>query len=54
MDAERVILRAACTGVGASREGELGQFVNRAQSVAVLFDADSGDVRVPLAIRQLG
>ena len=54
LDAERSILRAPFNAVVASRDVELGQFVNRAQSVAVLFDADSVDVRVPLAIRQLG
>ena len=37
-----------------SREVELGQYVNRAQSVAVLYGADEVEVRVPLAIRQLG
>ena len=54
LDAERSILRAPFNAVVASRDVELGQFVNRAQSVAVLFDADSVDVRVPVAIRQLG
>lgn len=54
LDAERSVLRAPFNAIVASRDVELGQFVNRAQSVAVLFDADSVDVRVPLAIRQLG
>lgn len=54
LDAERSVLRAPFNAIVASRDVELGQFVNRAQSVAVLFDADSIDVRVPLAIRQLG
>ena len=54
LNAVRSILRAPFNAVVASRDVELGQFVNRAQSIAVLFDADSVDVRVPLAIRQLG
>ena len=54
LDAERAVLRAPFNAIVATREVELGQFVNRAQSIAVLFDADSVDVRVPLAIRQLG
>ncbi len=54
LDAERSVLRAPFNAIVASRDVELGQFVNRAQSVALLFDADSVDVRVPLAIRQLG
>ena len=32
----------------------MGQYVNRAQTVAVLLGADEVEVRVPLAIRQLG
>jgi len=54
LDAERATLRAPFNAIVASREVELGQFVNRAQNVALLFDADSIDVRVPLAIKQLG
>jgi RND family efflux transporter MFP subunit len=54
LDQERSVLRAPFNAIVASRDVELGQFVNRAESVAVLFDADSVDVRVPLAIRQLG
>lgn len=54
LDAERAILRAPFNSVVASRSVELGQFVNRAQNVALLFDADRIDVRVPLAIKQLG
>ena len=54
LDQERSVLRAPFNAVVSTRDVELGQFVGRAQSVAVLFDADSVDVRVPLAIRQLG
>ena len=54
LDQERSVLRAPFNAIVASRDVALGQFVNRAESVAVLFDADSVDVRVPLAIRQLG
>jgi RND family efflux transporter MFP subunit len=54
LDAERATLRAPFNSIVASRAVELGQFVNRAQNVALLFDADSVDVRVPLAIKQLG
>jgi RND family efflux transporter MFP subunit len=54
LNQERSVLRAPFNAIVSTRDVELGQFVNRAQSVAVLFDADSIDVRVPLAIRQLG
>lgn len=54
LDADRATLRAPFNAIVASRDVELGQFINRAQNVALLFDADSIDVRVPLAIKQLG
>lgn len=54
LDLERTELRAPFNAVIQSRDVELGQYVNRAQSVAVLFGADEVEVRVPLAMRQLG
>jgi RND family efflux transporter MFP subunit len=54
LDADRAVLRAPFNSIVASRDVELGQYVNRAQNVALLFDADRIDVRVPLAIKQLG
>jgi RND family efflux transporter MFP subunit len=54
LDFERTQIRAPFDAVVASRDVELGQYVNRAQAVAVLFGADEVEVRVPLAIRQLG
>ena len=54
LDLERTVLRAPFNAVIQTREVELGQYVNRAQSVAILFGADEVEVRVPLAMRQLG
>ena len=54
LDYERSEIRAPFTAIVERREVELGQYVNRAQSVAVLYGADEVEVRVPLAIRQLG
>jgi RND family efflux transporter MFP subunit len=54
LDLGRTELRAPFNAVIQTREVELGQYVNRAQSVAVLFGADEVEVRVPLAMRQLG
>lgn len=54
LDLERVTIRAPFDAVIQSRDVELGQYVNRAQTVAVLLGADEVEVRVPLAIRQLG
>lgn len=54
LDFERTQIRAPFNAVVASRDVELGQYVNRAQAVAVLFGAEEVEVRVPLAIRQLG
>ena len=54
LDYERSEIRAPFNAIVERREVELGQYVNRAQSVAVLYGADEVEVRVPLAIRQLG
>ncbi|MEZ5490944.1 MAG: efflux RND transporter periplasmic adaptor subunit [Gammaproteobacteria bacterium] len=54
LDLNRTELTAPFTAVIESKGVELGQFVNRAQDVAVLYGADIVEVRVPLAIRQLG
>ena len=54
LDFERSEIRAPFNAVVERREVELGQYVSRAQSVAVLYGADEVEVRVPLAIRQLG
>lgn len=54
LDFERTQIMAPFNAVVASRDIELGQYVNRAQAVAVLFGAEEVEVRVPLAIRQLG
>ena len=54
LDLGRTELRAPFNAVIQTREVELGQYVNRAQSVAILFGADEVEVRVPLAMRQLG
>lgn len=54
LDLSRTELTAPFTAVIESKGVELGQFVNRAQDVAVLYGADVVEVRVPLAIRQLG
>ena len=54
LDLARAEIKAPFDSIINSREVELGQYVNRAQSVAVLYGADEVEVRVPLAIRQLG
>ncbi|PCI75719.1 MAG: hypothetical protein COB20_12310 [SAR86 cluster bacterium] len=54
LDMERVNIRAPFDAIIQSRDVELGQYVSRAQTVAVLLGADEVEVRVPLAIRQLG
>ena len=54
LDLNRTEIRAPFNAVIQSRDVELGQYVNRAQSVALLYGADEVEVRVPLAIRQLG
>ena len=54
LDLARTEIRAPFDAIIERREVELGQYVNRAQSVGVLIGADEVEVRVPLAIRQLG
>tara|TARA_B100000686_G_scaffold350308_1_gene445921 strand:- start:6836 stop:7756 length:921 start_codon:yes stop_codon:yes gene_type:complete len=54
LDLERATITSPFDAVIQSRDVELGQYVNRAQSVAVLYGANEVEVRVPLAIRQLG
>ena len=54
LDLRRIEIKAPFNAIIETREVELGQYVNRAQSIAVLFGADEVEVRVPLAIRQLG
>ncbi|NKB33830.1 MAG: efflux RND transporter periplasmic adaptor subunit [Pseudomonadales bacterium] len=54
LDLQRAEIKAPFDAIIESREVELGQYVNRAQSVAVLYGAEEVEVRVPLAIRQLG
>ena len=54
LDVSRAEIRSPFNAIVNSREVELGQYVNRAQGLAVLFGADEVEVRVPLAIRQLG
>ena len=54
LDLERARITSPFDAVIQSRDVELGQYVNRAQSVAVLYGANEVEVRVPLAIRQLG
>ena len=54
LDLDRANIRAPFDAIIQSRDVELGQYVNRAQSVAVLLGASEVEVRVPLAIRQLG
>ena len=53
LDLARTDIKAPFNAIVATREVELGQYVNRAQSVALLYGADEVEVRVPLAIRQL-
>ena len=54
LDLERTEVRAPFDAVVGSREVELGQYANRAQNIAVMFDANEVEARLPLAIRQLG
>ncbi|MBT8147555.1 MAG: efflux RND transporter periplasmic adaptor subunit, partial [Gammaproteobacteria bacterium] len=54
LDLQRTEIRAPFSAVINSKNVELGQFVNRAQDLAILYGADEVEVRVPLAIRQLG
>lgn len=54
LDLSRTEIKAPFNAIVESRDVELGQYVNRAQSIGVLLGADIVEVRVPLAIRQLG
>ena len=54
LDLARTEIKAPFNAIIESRDVELGQYVNRAQAVAVVHGADEVEVRVPLAIRQLG
>lgn len=54
LDLQRTEIKAPFNAIIETREVELGQYVNRAQSIAVLYGANEVEVRVPLAIRQLG
>ncbi|MCG8415399.1 MAG: efflux RND transporter periplasmic adaptor subunit [Pseudomonadales bacterium] len=54
LDLQRTEIVAPFNAVIDRREVELGQYVNRAQSIGLLYGADEVEVRVPLAIRQLG
>ncbi len=54
LDLERTEIKAPFNAIIQSRDVELGQYVNRAQSVAVVHGADEVEVRTPLAIRQVG
>lgn len=54
LDLQRGEIKAPFNAIVQSRDIELGQYVNRAQSVGVLLGADVVEVRVPLALRQLG
>lgn len=54
LDLQRTELKAPFNAVVQMREVEVGQYINRAQSAAVLYGADVVEVRVPLANRQLG
>jgi RND family efflux transporter MFP subunit len=54
LDLARPEIKAPFNAIIQSRDVELGQYVNRAQAVAVVHGADEVEVRVPLAIRQLG
>jgi len=54
LDLQRTEISAPFAAVINSKNVELGQFVNRAQDLAILYGADEVEVRVPLAIRQLG
>ncbi len=54
LDLQRTEIVAPFNAIIDRREVELGQYVNRAQSIGLLYGADEVEVRVPLAIRQLG
>ncbi len=54
IDLERTEVRAPFDAIVQSRQVELGQYANRAQNIAVMYGAEEVEVRLPLAIRQLG
>lgn len=54
IDLDRTEVRAPFDAIVQSRQVELGQYANRAQNIAVMYGADEVEVRLPLAIRQLG
>ena len=54
LDLQRSEIKAPFDAIIEQKDVELGQYVNRAQSIAVLYGADVVEVRVPLASRQLG
>ena len=54
LDLDRTEIKAPFNAIIESRDVELGQYVSRAQSVAVVHGADEVEVRLPVAIRQLG
>ncbi|PCH61821.1 MAG: hypothetical protein COC19_04115 [SAR86 cluster bacterium] len=54
LDLARVEIRSPFNAIVASKDVELGQYINKAQSFALLYAADVVEVRVPLAIKQLG
>jgi len=54
LDLNRTEIKAPFDAIIGSKEVELGQYINRAQNIAVLYGANDVEVRVPLATRQLG
>lgn len=54
LDLTRTEVKAPFRAVIESKRIEVGQYINRAAEVAVLYGADLVEVRVPLAIPQLG
>lgn len=54
LDLDRTEISAPFDAIVQSRQVELGQYANRAQNISILFDANIVEVRLPLAIRQLG
>lgn len=54
LDLARTEIKAPFDAIVESKAVEMGQFINRAQNIAILNSANQVEVRVPLAIRQLG
>lgn len=54
LDLDRTEVQAPFDAIVQSRQVELGQYANRAQNIGVMYGADEVEVRLPLAIRQLG